>query len=611
MTCTRIQRAAAVLVAVAGGAGVALAQPVNNDCVNAIPLTIGVPFAGSNTGATGNDNENSCGFFDHRSIWFSFTANQGGFANVDVCGSGTATFRTTLTAYTACGGTEIACAEEVCGNKSRVSFPTTAGETYIIRFAGYSGGVGPFTMFVDESQFVPGPDVIVGDLHDMANNGNLGGIVAYSTGTVSCNIGTEAALWIASTNEHPLIGQHYYRLKDGRFEMIGQSWLKHSFATVNSGICGTCDGQLGQILGVNCSDPYGAGLNGSQSRLGPKSDVNANNGYYPYPYTIAFNQSGNAIFKRGQIAADDLNPALNAGARYFIDGHYITVDDTRIGNGMNNVGWREISIPSNYLTGRPTLLSTTRREQVAIEAWKQIDPTVELTFVDYDETHTIPMSSQSNPGMTTTLPSRFWVGAKVTDLGNGMWNYEYAVYNYNSHRSAGWVSFPVATSASVTNTGFSGVLYHSGEPYDNTDWTGGKTGGEIVFTNGTTFAQSPNANALRWGTLYNFRFVSDAAPVQGEMTLGLFRPGNTPGEPDTLNVSILVPESDVPVACPCDFNGNGTQEIGDYFAFLTDFFAQLGGPGSADFDGDGSVTVGDYFAFLGCLPDIASSTSCP
>ena len=65
------------------------------------------------------------------------------------------------------------------------------------------------------------------------------------------------------------------------------------------------------------------------------------------------------------------------------------------------------------------------------------------------------------------------------------------------------------------------------------------------------------------------------------------------------------------VPCPCDYNNNGLQEIGDYFTFLTAFFAQLGGPGSADFDGDGTVTIGDYFAFLGCLPAIAASTPCP
>ena len=64
-------------------------------------------------------------------------------------------------------------------------------------------------------------------------------------------------------------------------------------------------------------------------------------------------------------------------------------------------------------------------------------------------------------------------------------------------------------------------------------------------------------------------------------------------------------------ACPCDTDNDGQQTISDYFAFLTDFFAQLNGPGSADFDGDGTVTIADYFAFLNCLPNIAAGDVCP
>ena len=63
--------------------------------------------------------------------------------------------------------------------------------------------------------------------------------------------------------------------------------------------------------------------------------------------------------------------------------------------------------------------------------------------------------------------------------------------------------------------------------------------------------------------------------------------------------------------CPCDRDGDGFQTIGDYFVFLNEFFAQLGGPGSADFDGDGTVTIGDYFSFLACLSAIATNQACP
>ena len=40
-----------------------------------------------------------------------------------------------------------------------------------------------------------------------------------------------------------------------------------------------------------------------------------------------------------------------------------------------------------------------------------------------------------------------------------------------------------------------------------------------------TFAQNPNANAIRWGTLYNFRFDSNRPPQSVNATLGFFKTG--------------------------------------------------------------------------------------
>ncbi|HIC23220.1 MAG TPA: hypothetical protein EYO84_07335, partial [Planctomycetes bacterium] len=71
-----------------------------------------------------------------------------------------------------------------------------------------------------------GADVIVGELTGTQSYGNAGGYYAFSVGTTSCNIGTEELDWIASTNNHPVIGQNMFRLKDGTFEQIGMSWLK-------------------------------------------------------------------------------------------------------------------------------------------------------------------------------------------------------------------------------------------------------------------------------------------------------------------------------------------------------------------------------------------------
>ena len=83
------------------------------------------------------------------------------------------------------------------------------------------------------------PDVIVGDLHQVQRYGTMDGITAFAVGTVSCNIGTCWLNWISNTNEHPIIGQGMYRLKDGRYEQIGQSWLKHGFFALSGDVCST------------------------------------------------------------------------------------------------------------------------------------------------------------------------------------------------------------------------------------------------------------------------------------------------------------------------------------------------------------------------------------
>ena len=109
-----------------------------------------------------------------------------------------------------------------------------------------------------------GPDVIVGDLIDTMRWGATTNPPqqSYSVGTTSCNIGTVDLLWVANTNRHPVIGQNMYRLKDGKFEQIGLSWLKHGFTALTENLCGRCNGHGGAVLGVGCSDPYVASLNG-------------------------------------------------------------------------------------------------------------------------------------------------------------------------------------------------------------------------------------------------------------------------------------------------------------------------------------------------------------
>ncbi len=180
-----------------------------------------------------------------------------------------------------------------------------------------------------------GPDVYVGGLTDVGYFGNVGGatptgIYAYAVGTNACNAGDTSVKWINGVNEHPVIAQNMYRLKNGRFEQLGQSWLKHGFVSTNSNFCGTCiqPPEGGARLGVHCSDAYGSGLNGDQGELGPRSEVNATMGAYPWPHTVSSDTS--AIGSRLQVHFPDVDPTQNSGARYFVDGHYVTADDATV-----------------------------------------------------------------------------------------------------------------------------------------------------------------------------------------------------------------------------------------------------------------------------------------
>ena len=373
------------------------------------------------------------------------------------------------------------------------------------------------------------PDVIVGSLYQASAYGSNGSFSAYSVGTYSCNIGTCWLDWIAGDNRHPVIGQNMFRLKDGRFEQIGQSWLKHGFTALDDEVCSTgCIPTDGTHLGVNCADPYSAFLNGQQNNLGPKFEVNANKGTFPFPATNQ-GQTGNNVFKRLQVPTADVDPAQNSGARYFVEGQYVTLDDAAAGKQDNNASWREVTVTPASISFPAG--STTHRTEPGIAAWRAFDPTVQLNAVR------VP-----NEGL-------LHLASKVTDVsqpGDPQWRYEYALQNLNSHRSIRSFSIPLAQGVTVTNVGFHDVHYHSGEPWDNTDWTPTVTTSSVTWS-GPTFAENPQGNALRWGTLYNFRFEADVPPAPGDVTLQPFFPGT----PTSFTAPTQVP------LCDGDFDGDG------------------------------------------------------
>jgi opacity protein-like surface antigen len=469
-----------------------------------------------------------------------------------------------------------------------------------------------------------GPDVIVSTIgstftkYGTFNAGTVDSpklITGYAVTTVSCNIGDALAIWIDSTNtsdpnrnKHPVIGTQMYRLWNGRFEMIGMSWLKHGFCAADAPNCLTLahPGATNVVyapnsscdwLGYYATDTYSASLNGQQSNCGPRSEVNATTGEFPYPYVLGWGATGNCVNKRLQIANADLDPALYPGARFFCEVHYITTDERTTSNPAgdflpeqafirgNNASYREVLVGSRSGITASGCLATdtgfnlafsgnTIAKVPAIQAWKTIDPSVTLIPVDI-------------PG-----DGRVIIGYKVTDLGNGRWNYEYAIYNHNSHKSIGSFSLPKKDATVVaTDVGFHDVDYHSGEPYSNADWTLTATDGRLSWAT-QSFAQNPNANAIRWSSLYNFRFTANSAPSTGSISLGLFRP-ETGGQPGV----VVVPGVAVPIDhCMADYDGVNGVGVQDLFSFLQDYFANSP---SADLDSIPGVSVEDVYFFLG------------
>ncbi len=410
-----------------------------------------------------------------------------------------------------------------------------------------------------------GPDVIVADMDFSPvvswgyQNTATGYITGFSVGTQSCNIGTAPVLWqqLPSVN-HPAIRSAMYRLKDNRFEQIGISWVKHGFFATNETLCDSlcsAPGNDGTALYPGCGDPYDSNLNGTRSYLGPSSDINAFTGGMPSQIVHPTTSGQNG---RLQVHNTDLDPTLNANARYYVGSHYVTADDAAAGNALNNASYQRGTIvaaptfPNDSCSGTDpnrfcfSYADFIHDQESPIHAWKAFDPSVVETEAPV-------------PG-----EGLFTLAAKATDLGTGFWRYEYALQNLNSDRSGKGFTVPIAVGSAVTNAGFHDVEYHSGEPFSNTDWSISVLSGKIIWS-GQDFAVNPNANALRWGTLYNFRFDSNAPPGNTTVVLDLFKPG----APNKINISTIGPivgfidcnENGIADGCDVDCEGIGCTQV--------------------------------------------------
>ncbi|MEX2217769.1 MAG: GC-type dockerin domain-anchored protein [Phycisphaerales bacterium] len=450
---------------------------------------------------------------------------------------------------------DAACAAGACCLPAGVCL-ISSGES-CARAGGAYFGDGSECGSVSCSGRATGPDIVVTTVQDMKYLDSEGPYSAYSIGVHICNNGDTAAEWFGATNRHPVVAQNLYRLKNGRLEQLGHSWVKHAFSAENEPSCGVCVNPGTQtLLGVRCGDVYGAQLNGSQNRLGPKSQINVTTGAYPYPFSAPTVTS--LMDRRLRVLTADISPSLNKGAVYIAEARLVTPDDAQANNGLNNASY---CAATNLTNGGYQTLGPSRPGQPAILAWKEYDPEVTVTTVDYTDT---------SAGVPIT--ARFWVAALATPTAAGTWRYEYAVYNHNAERAAGSFTVPLGARATISGPGFGVPASHSGEPYSNAAWTATVSATSLSWAT-TPQAADPRASALRWGTMANFWFEASSAPGTGSVTLGLF----VPGTPTSLNARGL-PVPGAGSGTPCYPNCDGSTahpvlNVADLSCFLDRFAA--------------------------------------
>jgi len=463
-----------------------------------------------------------------------------------------------------------------------------------------------------------GPDLVVGDLLGLQQFGRVGDVVGLAVGTTSCNKGDVEVHWNAlPSNDHPLIPQNLYRLRGGRLEQIGQSWMKHGFFALQMDACGygCTPAADGTRLGVGCSDPYDAGLNASTTGLSSKAWVNPFTGAYSAADSAshAFHQH-TAVSHRIQVRDADLDPNLNGNstAQYFVEAQYVTPHEYILNNGIantmfNNVSYRRFTVTGSS-GGTYTFHTngTTIRELPALYAWSSYK-----TFIE-------PASGSDG---------RAILAYYVSPRAGGLWHYEYAIYNMNLDRAIGSLSIPAPPSAAISSVGFHAPPQHEGYPGDGTagglgfsaqPWTVHRSADtQQWFTD--SMNDNPNANAVRWGTMYNFWFDSTTPPRQGQVSLGMFKTGdavlanalipdgdcNANGVGDSVDISSAtsldvnlngIPDECEVKNCTGDVTGNGTVNVQDLFAVINAWGAS--GANAADVTGDSVVDVEDLLAVI-------------
>lgn len=375
---------------------------------------------------------------------------------------------------------------------------------------------------------------------NQAGRETIGGVVynGFAASTTSINHGSGAIAWRSNgvgigavmPIQHPLIGINMFRISGGKFEQIGEGWLKHAWLATNSTECPTSctPSGSGSALGLGCTDTYNSGHNSEYRYLGPKSEVNPYTGVWTAEQSW-FTQGANDRIRR--ITNSQRMPATSTSTSTAVS---YTWGATQ---SRMKVADLDLQVPSSqflyegyYMAGYVHTNNSSGSPMVtAIDGnkynnyqYRFATPTFNgsgWTWADNATTNSGPAINAWGDSRVTGVPrieGDVITAVKTSDVGGGWYLYDYAVYNLDLDRQLDAFSISVDDSVNVRN-----ITFRDSDKDATNEWTMVRSNGNVRWT----MAASP-ANSLSYARLFNFRFEAQTPPVPGFGQGDMVKPGS-------------------------------------------------------------------------------------
>lgn len=354
-----------------------------------------------------------------------------------------------------------------------------------------------------------------------------GGRIGFSSANYICNSGSVIVPFQGAMNpDHPKFALLVTRLSDDRMVQISdRSFVKHAFGSLNFNIgpCVPCQNPgTFSVMGIGCWDVYTSGINGDRQYLGPADEID--------PWLGTWNPVA-SYFDRGD---PDVGPPQNSDGLRSLSGAQISA----FGTAKNRVTIEEqdLLVPNaSFFYAMQVVIenepvdargNNLRSRGVNFSwngsSWSNSNTTTSVAGSPLNQWP----GAEVNLGGNGPDDGRFAVAVKVTGPVDGLWHYEYAVHNIDNSRGGASLRIPSCPTARVENLGF-----HDIDGNGLNQWTPSVNAGEILWS-------APIDNALKWNSIFNFWFDSDAAPVPGSVQVdqALLGPGSA-----TIAVTSQVP----------------------------------------------------------------------